>query len=80
MRLGARNSPSCHDPPGSGREEVAVRQEATCGICGFEQAADHKLRTPCEREVLKLIGDGNASQAVAELLLISRTTVENETS
>jgi two-component system response regulator NreC len=38
---------------------------------------DEPPLTPREREVLKLIADGNTNQEVAERLRLSRKTVEN---
>lgn len=43
----------------------------------IEHVEEQGPLTPREREVLKLIADGNTNQEVADLLFLSRKTVEN---
>ena len=42
-----------------------------------ERGADFDLLTPRELEVLKLVGEGHSSRAIADTLVISIKTVEH---
>jgi DNA-binding NarL/FixJ family response regulator len=46
-------------------------------VRGGESAAADEPLTPREREVLKLIAEGNTNQEIAEALTLSKKTVES---
>jgi DNA-binding NarL/FixJ family response regulator len=46
-------------------------------VRGVDAGAPDELLTPREREVLKLIAEGNTNQRIADLLHVSRKTVES---
>ncbi|MEZ5126507.1 MAG: response regulator transcription factor [Thermoleophilia bacterium] len=57
--------------------DAFVRQVPAHEQASEHESGDHEHLTPRERQVLKLIAEGNTNQEVADQLLLSRKTVEN---